>query len=113
MEASNFIIKAKRGKNTTLDNAYGKLINRVIQSDDESEHERWETYNLILKELLPVQGGKYFQEIKYRITDGENPNEIFLDVLNRNNGEDITGLAWYLKRRVEDYLVEDFTNSFR
>jgi hypothetical protein len=112
MATSNFIIKATRGKNTTLDNAYGNFISKVIHSDNEAEQERWETYNLILKELLPVQGGKYFQEIRYRITDGENPNEVFLDVLNRNNGEDITGLAWYLKRRVEDYLDEDFTNSF-
>ena len=108
MEANNFFIKAGQGKRTTLDKAYYNHINNIIGTLDE---ERWETYNIIIQELINDGKGKYFQEIKYRFTDGENPNQVMLDIINREVDE-VNGLIWFLKRRIEEYLEDDNLKKF-
>lgn len=110
MEVSNFILKTGRGKNTTLDKAYSNLINKVLSTDSESEQERWETYNLIIKELLKAGHGDFFPEIKYRLTDGENPNEVIVDIIQRS--ENVSGLVWQLKRKIDEYVEEDYFKRF-
>lgn len=110
MDASNFIFKTGRGKNTRLDNAYSDLVKGVLNDGNDADHDRWEIYNLIIKELLS-QGNDCFEEIKYRITDGENPNDVFIDVLT-NHDDGLTGLAWFLKRRVEEFKEEDELKKF-
>lgn len=111
MEANNFILKAGQEKSTTLDKAYSKHIIGILQTLDEEKEGRWETYNIIISELLRQGKGKYFQEIKYRLTDGEDPNEVMLDIINRD-AEDIDDLLWVLKRRVDGYLEDDFIKRF-
>lgn len=111
MEANNFIFKAGQGKKTTLDKAYSKHINLIIESLDEEKEARWETYNIIIQELINEGKGKYFEEIKYRFTDGENPNQVMLDIINREVDE-VSGLIWFLKRRIEEYLEDDYIRRF-
>ena len=109
MDANKYIlVHASQGKKTTLDRAYNKHIANILTSFDEEVEERWETYNLILNSL---KGQSYLDEIKYRVTDGEDLNEIILDVINRNVLE-VDGLVWLLKRRIEDYIEEDFLKRF-
>lgn len=110
MEAKNFTLKAGLGKSTILDKAYSKHIAWILQTLDEETEERWETYNIIIEELLRQGKGIHFQEIKYRLTDGENPNVVMLDIINRDT--DVDGLLWLLKRRVDDYLEADFIKRF-
>jgi hypothetical protein len=112
MEIFNFIVKAGTGKHTTLDNEYRKIINNVILTNDEDKEIRWETYNLIISELFNTDEGKYFQEIKYRITDGEDPNHVILDVISRYKESDLSYLVWTLKRRLEEYAEDDFYKRF-
>jgi hypothetical protein len=111
MEANNFLLKAGQGKKTTLDKAYCKHINRVIETLDEEKEARWETYNIIIQELINEGKEDYFQEIKYRLTDGEDPNQVILDIINREVDE-VNGLIWFLKRRIEEYLEEDYLRKF-
>jgi len=111
MEANNFFIKAGRGKKTTLDKAYFKHIINVIETLDEEQEERWETYNVIIQELINQNKGNYFEEIKYRLTDGENPNDVILDIIEKEVDE-VTGLIWILKKRVEEYKDEDLMRRF-
>lgn len=111
MEANNFILKAGQGKSTTLDKAYSKHINCILQTLDEEKEGRWETYNIIIEELLRQGKGKYFQEIKYRLTDGEDPNQVMLDIINRDV-ENVDGLLWFLKIKVDEYLEDDFIKRF-
>jgi hypothetical protein len=47
-------------------------------------------------------------EMKYRITDGENQNNI-IDIIERQG---LDGLVWFLKRRIEGYIEEDFLKGF-
>ncbi len=112
MEVYNFIVKKGSGKNTRLDKAYSELINGVIQNSDDELEGRWETYNLIIKELFTIDDGLYFQEIKYRLTDGEDPNLVMLDIISRYGSAELTSLVWYLGKRVEEYAEDDFFKRF-
>ncbi len=112
MELYDFIVKSGTGKSTTLDKQYSKLIHEIIQKSNEVQEGRWETYNFIIKELFVIDNGKYFKEIKYRLTDSENPNEVILDILSRYQVEELTFLTQFLLKRVEEYLEEDFFGRF-
>lgn len=112
MELLDFIVKNGFGKNTLLDSAYAKLINQVITEMDDETEERWETYNLIIKELFNIDNGEYFQEIKYRFTDGENPNNVILDIISRYASDELSYLAYFLSKRVEEYAELDFCRRF-
>lgn len=112
MEYIDFIVKTHSGKSSSLDKAYTKLINKILVDNDDKVGERWETYNLIIKEFFTIDNGKYFEEIKYRFTDGENPNEVILDIASRYEQEDLSFLVSFLLKRVEEYLDEDFFDKF-
>ena len=111
MEANNFLYKASQGKPTLLDKAYYKHISRILDNLDDEEEIRWETYNLIIQELINQGNNEYFTEIKYRLTDGEDPNYVILDIINRDS-DDINGLVWFLKRRLEEYIEDDYIRGF-
>lgn len=111
MEIYNFILK-KGGKSTTLDKQYGKLIKRIIDKGDEEMEERWEIYNLIIKELIDADGGKYFEEIKYRLTDSEDPNAVILDIISRYDPDEVSNLIWVFKKKLEEFIEEDFFKRF-
>lgn len=112
MERNNFIVKSGNGKNTMLDREYSELISKVTSEYDEDNYERWESYNLIISELFKIDDGKYFKEIKYRLTDGENPNIVHLDIISRYASDEITHLLWFLKGKIEEYIEEDFLKRF-
>ena len=108
----DFIVKSGSGKNTNLDKAYSKLINSLLVEMDEEKEERWETYNLIIKELFETDNGMYFEEIKYRLTDGENPNHVILDIASRYHPNELSFLLTFLLKRVEEYSDEDYFKRF-
>lgn len=112
MEIFDFIVKAGPDKTTMLDREYRRLINNVISTNNEEIETRWEIYNLIIKEFFKVDDGKYFQEIKYRLTDGENPNDVILDIMSRYKENELSYLCWMLKRRIDEYVEEDFYKRF-
>jgi hypothetical protein len=110
MDRSHFIIKSGRGKNTILDKEYKNLIETVV--DNEEKEDRWEVYNLVINELFKIDNGIYFQEIKYRLTDKEDPNKVILDVLSRYENHSLTGFVFFLKKRIEEYTEDDFFKRF-
>ena len=111
MEANNFLLKASQGKKTTLDKAYSKHINTVLETFDEEKQSRWETYNTVIQELVNQGKGDYFNEIKYRLTDGEDPNKVILDIIDRDADVE-NGLIWFYKRRIKEYLEDDNLKKF-
>ena len=50
-----------------------------------------------------------FEEIKYRITDSENPNEVLLDVFERI---ELSPILMFHSRHLEDYLEIDKYSKF-
>ena len=103
-------IKDGSGVYNSLDRGYEEYLNEVLSDDDDEVIGRWETYNLIMDELISDGKIDIFNEIRYRFTDGEDPNEVILDVILRL-GES-TSLMWFMKKRIEDYIEDDFINRF-
>jgi hypothetical protein len=109
METKNILLKS--GNRTNLDKAYNKHIVSVMETLDEEKQARWETYNLVVEVLTESTKNDYMKEIKYRLTDGEDPNKVMLDIIDREI-DMVDGLVWFLKRRIEEYVDEDFFNRF-
>lgn len=110
MEAKIFLLNNTNPK-SVLGKAYNNHINSILDGLDAESEDRWEVYNLIINELMSQGDVDYFKELQYRLTDGENPNQIILDMIEREK-ENVTSLVWYLKRRVEEYLDDDSFNEF-
>lgn len=111
MKANRFLLKASQSKNSTLDKAYNRHISNLLEKLDEEKEERWETYNMIIQELIDNGKLESFSEIKYRLTDGEDPNDVILEVIERYVDE-MDGMVWFLKRRIEEYQEEDYLRRF-
>ena len=109
MEANNILLKS--GNRTNLDKAYNKHIVSIMETLDEEKQARWETYNLVVEILTDSTKKDYMKEIKYRLTDGEDPNNVMLDIIDREI-DNVDGLVWFLKRRIEEYIDEDYFNRF-
>lgn len=97
-------------KYNILNKMYDRLIRQNLREGNEEGEMRWETYDLIMYELKREHNYKTYDEIKYRITDGENPNEVFLDIILR--GDYSSALIWLFKRRIEEFIEEDSYNRF-
>lgn len=111
MMGPNILLTPSHSKRTTLDEAYNKHLNNLIATLDEEQTERWETYSLILEDLMYCGKDHYFKEIKYRLTDGEDPNTVILSIIEREKDNENT-LSWYLKNRIEEYIEQDFFKRF-
>ena len=111
MDNFNYTIKNGSGEYSKLDKEYKNFVKKATENLNHSDElNRWDVYNLIMDELIRLKLDVTFDEVKYRLTDGENPNKIMLDVVTRDEFQ--TELAWFLKSRVEGYIEEDFYNSF-
>ena len=111
MVTNNLLLSTNKSKKTILDKVYNRHICNIILNLNDEEEGRWETYNLILTELVENGSKDYFDEVKYRLTDGENPNQVILDIINREL-DNVNGLVWLLKRRIEEYIEDDFIRRF-
>jgi hypothetical protein len=96
---------------TRLDKVYNQHINCLFETLDEEDEIRWETYGLVIDQLLNQGHKNVLKEIKYRLTDDENPNSVMLDLITRYS-DCMDGLIWLLKRRIEEYLEDDFFKRF-
>ena len=111
MDKRNFLIKNLSKKKTTLDKIFSNYVKAIMDSSNEEFEARWELYHMILDEFNKDGLTNYYDEVRYRITDGENPNSVFIDIINRQP-EIINDIVWYLKNRLEEFNEEDFFNSF-
>jgi len=71
------------GKQTNLQKQFSKIIVDKLNSDDEIEAYKWATYQAIIIELKEIGEHKLIEEIEYRITDKENPINVFMDIIGR------------------------------
>lgn len=109
-----FLLKPSHNKRSTLDKAYNKHVTSLVENIDEEEEERWEIYSIIIEDLISKGKDHYLKEIKYRITDSEDPNIIILDIIEResNSSDGIDSVIWFFKRRIEEYIEDDFLKRF-
>ena len=111
MKDFDYTINSGSGRYTNLDKEYNKYLETTLRDiQDEDMLYKWDTYNLIMKELLVLGKEDLFNEIRYRFTDGENPNEVMIDVLDRESN--LSGFLWLIRKRIEEYINDDFENQF-
>ena len=102
MEPIKLIVKTYHNRYAMLDKLYHKFI---INNNNSNFTERLEVYNIIINELINLNEYNSFDEIKYRITDGENPNVVILDVVNRFLDDNY--ILWLIKPNIEFFIDED------
>jgi hypothetical protein len=105
---SKILITKVKIKTPVLDKIYSRYINNISHNLSEEDEARWELYSIIIQELYNTNNDTFINEIKYRITDGENPNKVFLSVLQKMNSESL----WFIKKRLEEFDDEDFFKMF-
>jgi hypothetical protein len=107
MDSKILTTKAKI-KTPVLDKIYARHINNVLHNLSEEDEARWEFYSIIIQELYNTNNDIFINEIKYRITDGETTNDVFLNILQKLNNEEL----WFIKKRLEEFEDEDFFKRF-
>jgi hypothetical protein len=109
MDELHFKIKNGSGTYNKLDRDYRDFLTLKLKND--LEIDRLEVYDLIMSELISSNLINTFEEVKYRITDGENPNKIMLEVINRQDYD--STIVWLLKNRIQSFIEEDFLRRFK
>ena len=66
-----------------LNFSYKSHILKKTNKSDMDVRRRWVTYEKILDEMALMGEYKKIDEIKYRITDGENDKKVFTEVLDK------------------------------
>ena len=69
-------------KETFLDSEYRIYVFNKTFKTTYKEKKRWDLYNEIINELLWMGAHKFVNEIKYRITDGEEPPIVIKESLS-------------------------------
>lgn len=110
MENSRITIKAGSGTYNMLDKMYNRFIKNSLTDTDEETIERWCTYEAIMTELIGLNKINLFEEVKYRLTGGEDPNDIILDIINRDN--DVKTILWAHSRKLMEYKNDDLLKRF-
>ena len=109
MRLENFIIESGNSDDKTLNRSYKKFLIKVINNADDDLLERWETYNMIMEELVHLSYYDTFNEIKYRVTDGEDVNQVVLDVLSNIEK---SNMLHFMQRNVERFIEDDRYSRF-
>jgi hypothetical protein len=109
MKNFNLTIKPTSGKFNKLDKLYRDFATNLI-NDSQEYVDRWEVYNVIMDELIKIGEYSHFEEVKYRMTDGENPNLVIIDILNKFAS--INELFWLLRPVIENFIEDDYVNRF-
>lgn len=109
MRLDNFIIESEKSDNKILNRTYKNFLVKTITNADDDLFGRWEIYNMVMQELVNMGYHTEFNEIKYRLTDGEDVNHVILDVLNR---VDKTNMLHFMQRNVERFIEDDRYSRF-
>jgi len=106
---NNYTIKVGSGKHTYLDKAYSQLIRHEI-NNSEILANRWQTYEMVIKEILSLNDEGIFNLIKYRVTDGENIHKVLLDVMYNEIEPSLVTSS--LINKVEEYYNIDWLKKY-
>jgi hypothetical protein len=105
MSTKNALFTIGSEQSKILNKAYRILINNMFINLKEEDEYRLETYGLIVGEWIENNDQNSYDEFKYRITDGENINEIFIDIIEKNVYSTVLQIT--LIDRLKNYINED------
>jgi len=110
MNKLKFRIKRGVGKYNLLDRTYDKFIKESLNRCNDLNIDRWELYSLIMDELLIAGKGDFFEEAKYRMTEGEDPNVVMLSICDKDEETRILFNCYVSK--LESYIENDLIIRF-
>jgi hypothetical protein len=105
-----FKIKMGLGKYNALDREYSRYICNNLKKNDDTINDRFELYNLIMVELSEIGDKQSFDEVKYRVTDGEDINFVMLDIVKRYLDTNIILYSTYTE--ILEYISKDLTEKY-
>ena len=68
-------------RESLLDNEFRMFVFEKTYKAPEDEKKRWKVYDTILQELRWLGDEQSVDEIKYRITDGEDPDKVIKETI--------------------------------
>lgn len=86
-------------RDSLLDNEFRTFVFEKTYRATEEEKKKWRLYNTIIEELRWLGDNQSVDEIKYRITDGEDPKKVFKDTI-----ESPKYFSYKLQKLAEDIL---------
>lgn len=78
---------------------------------EEYQEERYETYSIIIKNLMLKHSRNYLNELNNRLHLNENINDILIDFIDREE-ENIDTFIWQLKDKLVEYSENDLFSKF-
>ena len=99
------VMKNINRKPNILNKEYDKLFNNIVIVSEE----RKVIYSEIISECIEHLGSVSFDEIKYRVTDGADINNVMLLMLNKLY---CGGYNLKLKRDVNSFINEDWISKY-
>jgi hypothetical protein len=69
------------------------------------------TYNAIIDEMTELAYVTYISELKYRLDDNENINDILMSIVTRN--KTLKSTLGYHRGVLQMYMDQDFMNLFK
>jgi hypothetical protein len=92
-------------KISKLDKEFIRKIQTLKDLLPEAEfNDRFDTYELISVQMMELSCEHLFDEIKYRVTDGENINDVLIEILTKLDDREH---PWFLKKELISYSEED------
>ena len=108
MYNNSFTIKSTNGKFNYLDKSYQNLIIKNTKLDVNLE--RWEIYSKIIDKVIEIAGPREFKNIKYRLTGGDNPNDVMFEMIEKYSDKSV--LLQSLEIFIRNFSDEDWINRF-
>lgn len=107
---NNTLLNFGSNESRTLNKEFNNLITKILKAMTDEELLRVYTYDVILNEWLEEEKISYIDEFKYRVTDGEDMNEVFLDIIESDSMASF--ICINQKEILKDYITEDKFKNF-
>ena len=91
-------------KNNILNKDYENFL-KQMNGDNRLCKERLDIYKYIFEVMKYDNKQNLMNEIKYRVTDNENFNEVILSILEKDG--DLMSKLLFIKNRLTGFLIED------
>jgi len=108
-------VRIKNYDTTLFDDEYSYKVKNIFKNNSltfwDDKIDRCITYNTIYDEMVELDYGFYISELKYRLDNDENINDIFLSIITRN--KIIKSTLGYHRGTIQMYLDQDFMDLFK
>jgi hypothetical protein len=104
MKINEFKIKKGKGRYNLLDKLYQKYLITELSNANNKRLDELELYNMVMIELCNLGEFELFEEIKYRVTEGEKYRVVILNTIKKlSNNSDLLNNIY--DEIIENHLI--------